>query len=234
MITKSDIRPGAYYDSVVLMRLQRNLADLEGVDDAGVVMATPANLELLADADLLTSDGKIAKPDDLLIVVRAAKEKDADAAISQVNDLIALRSSHVSTDYRPHSIAAAAKQLPESKWVLISVPGRYAAGVAQEALDLDKHVFLYSDNVSIENELALKIKGREKGLLVMGPDCGTAIINGIGLGFANRVQKGVIGLVGASGTGLQAITSHVHNSGAGISQAIGTGCAYWRKMKKLR
>ncbi|MCH7480265.1 MAG: acyl-CoA synthetase FdrA, partial [Chloroflexi bacterium] len=223
MITKSEIRPGAYYDSVVLMRLQRNLADLEGVDDAGVVMATPANLELLADADLLTSDGKIAKPDDLLIVVRAEKEKDADAAISQVDELIARRSSNVSTEYRPHSLAAAVKQLPDSKWVLISVPGRYAAGVAQEALDLDKHVFLYSDNVSIENELALKIKGREKGLLVMGPDCGTAIINGIGLGFANRVQKGVIGLVGASGTGLQAITSHVHNSGAGISQAIGTG-----------
>jgi FdrA protein len=107
--------------------------------------------------------------------------------------------------------------------VLISVPGRYAAKVARDALDLDKHVFLYSDNVSLEDELSLKQKAREKGLLVMGPDCGTAIINGIGLGFANRVRRGKIGLVGASGTGLQAITSAIHQLGAGVSQAIGTG-----------
>jgi FdrA protein len=107
--------------------------------------------------------------------------------------------------------------------VLISVAGRYAAGVAREALELDKHVFLYSDNVSLEEEIALKKTAREKGLLVMGPDCGTAIINGVGLGFANRVRRGPIGLVGASGTGLQAVTAHIHNLGGGISHAIGTG-----------
>ena len=223
-ITKTEIRPGAYYDSVVLMQLQRSLAALDGVDDAGVVMATPANLELLADSDLLTTEGKAGNPDDLLIVVRADSEEDASSALGQVDELLTQRSSSgPASEYRFRSIEGAAKALPDSKWLLISVPGRYAADVAHEALDNNQHVFLYSDNVSVEDEVALKQAGREKGLLVMGPDCGTAIINGIGLGFANRVRRGPIGVVGASGTGTQAITVDVHNLGSGISHAIGTG-----------
>ena len=133
------------------------------------------------------------------------------------------RSSAADQDFRPHSLGAAVKQLPEAGWVLISVPGRYAAGVARQALDLGQNVFLYSDNVSLEDEAALKKTARDRGLLVMGPDCGTAIVNGIGLGFANRVRRGSIGLVGASGTGLQAITSRIHELGAGVSHALGTG-----------
>ncbi|MFN3491835.1 MAG: acyl-CoA synthetase FdrA, partial [Anaerolineales bacterium] len=165
-----------------------------------------------------------ANPDDLLIVVKAKDDSSADDAIGKVDELLAKRkSSSVSQDFRPRSLSAAVKQLPEANWVLISVPGRYAAGVAREALELNKHVFLYSDNVSLEDEIALKKTAREKGLLVMGPDCGTAIINGIGLGFANRVRRGAIGVVGASGTGTQAVTAHIHNLGAGISHAIGTG-----------
>jgi FdrA protein len=113
--------------------------------------------------------------------------------------------------------------LPDVKWVLISLPGRYAADVAREALDLNKHVFLYSDNVLLEDEIWLKRKARQKGLLLMGPDCGTAVINGIGFGFANRLRKGKIGIVAASGTGLQAVSARIHNLGEGISQAIGTG-----------
>jgi FdrA protein len=222
-VTKSEIRAGAYYDSVVLMQLQRSLAALPDVDDAGVVMATPANLELLADGDLLTAEGKAANPDDLLIVVRAGKAEDAEDALGQVDDLLKKRRSAVAQEFRPRSLAAAAKNLPAAEWVLISVPGRYAADVAKEALELDKHVFLYSDNVSVEDEVSMKSQASQKGLMVMGPDCGTAIINGVGLGFANRVQRGAIGLVGASGTGLQAITSYIHNLGGGVSQAIGTG-----------
>lgn len=222
-VTKSEIRAGAYYDSVVLMQLQRSLAALDNVEDAGVVMATPANLELLADGDLLTAEGKAANPDDLLIVIKAAKIEEADVALAQVDELLKKRRSAVAQEFRPRSLAAAAKNLPAADWVLISVPGRYAADVAEEALELDKHVFLYSDNVSVEDEISLKERAREKGLMVMGPDCGTAIINGVGLGFANRVQRGSIGLVGASGTGLQAITSYIHNLGGGVSQAIGTG-----------
>ncbi len=222
-VTLSEIRPGAYYDSVVLMQLQRSLAALDGVEDAGVVMATPANRELLADSDLLNEDGKSAGPDDLLIVVRAENKSAAEDALAQVDELLTRRRSTVAQEFRHRSLEAAAKQLPDAQWVLISVPGRYAAEVARQALDLNKHVFLYSDNVSLEDEVDLKSAAREKGLLVMGPDCGTAILNGVGLGFANRVRRGGVGMVAASGTGLQAISSQVHNLGGGISHAIGTG-----------
>lgn len=222
-VIKWDVRVGAYYDSVMLMQLQRGLLGLSGVEDAGVVMATQANRELLAANNLLPESIN-ANPDDLLIVVKADRDTSAKDAIDQVDELLARRtSSTVSEDFRPRSLSAAIKQLPEANWVLVSVPGRYAADVAREALDLGKHVFLYSDNVSLEDEITLKKSAREKGLLVMGPDCGTAIINGIGLGFANHVRRGSIGVVGASGTGTQAVTARIHNLGAGISHAIGTG-----------
>ncbi|MGZ9224219.1 MAG: acyl-CoA synthetase FdrA [Anaerolineales bacterium] len=222
-VTKWNVRAGAYYDSVVLMQLQRGLLELPGVLDAGVVMATQANRDLLGANNLLP-DSISANPDDLLIVIKADTEISAAESIGKVDELLARRkSSAVSQDFRPRSLSAAVKQLPEANWVLISVPGRYAAGVAREALELGKHVFLYSDNVSLEDEISLKKTAREKGLLVMGPDCGTAIINGIGLGFANRVRRGAIGVVGASGTGTQAVTAQIHNLGGGISHAIGTG-----------
>ena len=221
-ITKWEVRAGAYYDSVVLMQLQRSLAGLAGVVDAGVVMATPANLELLAVGDLLP-EGSGAKSDDLLIVVKGEDEAAAEAALAQVDGLLQRRRAQVASEFRPKSLATAVKTLPDARWVLVSVPGRYAAGVAREALLLGKHVFLYSDNVSLEDEVSLKRFAQDQGLLLMGPDCGTAVINGIGLGFANRVRPGRIGVVAASGTGLQAVTTEIHNLGSGISQAIGTG-----------
>jgi len=220
---KWEVRAGAYYDSVVLMQLQRGLLELNGVVDAGVVMATQANRDLLAVNDLLP-DSSSANPDDMLIVVKAEDDSSAIEAIGKVDELLARRkSSTVSEDFHPRSLSGAVRQLPEANWVLVSVPGRYAAGLAREALEFGKNVFLYSDNVSFEDEIALKKSAREKGLLVMGPDCGTAIINGVGLGFANRVRRGSIGVVGASGTGTQAVTAQIHNLGAGISHAIGTG-----------
>ena len=221
-IIKHEIRRGAYYDSVVLMQLQRGLLTLPDVLDAGVVMATQANCDLLAANQLLPAS-VASSPDDLLVVVKAVSDSAASDALHQVDALLAKRRTSTTEDFRPRSLSAAAKQLPEANWVLISVPGRYAAGVAREALEFGKNVFLYSDNVSLEDEIALKKTAREKGLLVMGPDCGTAIINGIGLGFANRVRRGDIGVVGASGTGTQAVTAQIHNLGAGISHAIGTG-----------
>ncbi|MBE2223641.1 MAG: acyl-CoA synthetase FdrA [Anaerolineae bacterium] len=222
-IMQYEIRPGAYYDSVVLMELQRSLAALPEVIDAGVVMATPANKELLLSTELWPETVTSVTPDDLLIVVKAETEQAAVAAIAQVDELLKRRHSTASQSFRPRSLDSAAKALPEAEWVLVSVPGRYAAGVAKEALSLNKHVFLYSDNVSVADEVALKQQAQEKGLLVMGPDCGTAVINGIGLGFANRIRRGKIGLVAASGTGLQAVSSHIHQLGGGVSQAIGTG-----------
>jgi FdrA protein len=218
---KSEIRGGAYYDSVVLMQLQRGLLALPGVLDAGAVMATPVNLELLEASGLRPVDSPA--PDDLLIVVKAENDSAATKALAQVDGLLARRRETADAEFRPKSLAAAAQQLPGAAWVLVSVPGRFAAGVADDALRLGKNVFLYSDNVPLEDEVRLKRQAAAAGLIVMGPDCGTAIIGGIGFGFANRVRRGPIGLVGASGTGLQAVTSAIHGLGGGVSQAIGTG-----------
>ncbi len=222
MILRSERRPGAYYDSIVLMRLQSALSQLPGVADAGVAMATEANLALL-EANGLLPGGAEAVAEDLLVVIKAETEMAADVALAEVDALLARRRAAAGDDYRPRSLEAAAKMLPQAAWVLVSVPGRHAAGVAHRALDLGRHVFLYSDNVGLDAEVALKRRARELGLLVMGPDCGTAIVGGTGLGFANRVRRGQIGLVGASGTGLQAITARIDALGAGVSQAIGTG-----------
>jgi FdrA protein len=221
IVTRCAVRPGAYHDSVVLMQLQRSLATLPGVLDAGVVMATPANRDLLA-ASGLTTDAD-AGPHDLLIAVKAESEAAAGEALARVDSLLQVRRAGGEQDFRPRSLSSALKLLPDARWVLVSVPGRHAAGVAREALDLDRNVFLYSDNVSVADEADLKRQALGKGLLVMGPDCGTAVLGGTGLAFANRVRRGPVGLVAASGTGLQAVMSHVHTLGSGISQAIGTG-----------
>jgi FdrA protein len=220
--TEYQIRPGAYYDSVTLMQLRKSLASLPGVEDAGVVMATPANCELLTASgfDMVTID---AKSDDLLIIVRADSETAAADAIAQVDPLLMQRQKTTSQGFRPRSLRGGINQLTTAEWVLISVPGRYAAGLADDALELGRHVFLYSDNVALADEVRLKQKARAKGLLLMGPDCGTAVINGIGFGFANRIRRGNVGIVAASGTGLQAAIAEVHQLGGGISQAFGTG-----------
>jgi len=223
--TKVEVRPGAYYDSAVLMQLQRSLAGLPGVLDAGVVMGTEANKALLAQSDLLPPEARAAAADDLVIVVRAQDDAAAQAALAQVDELLARRKSSLSQReaYRPQSLETAAQMMPEAAWVLVSVAGRYAAGVARQALHLGKNVFLYSDNVSLDDEIALKQMAAERGLLVMGPDCGTAIVNGVGLGFANHVRRGPIGVVAAAGTGLQHVTSRIHQLGSGITCGIGTG-----------
>lgn len=223
MKIQAEIRRGAYYDSAVLMQLQRSLAGLAGVQDAGVVMGTDSNKELLAHIDLLSPEAQAAKPDDLVIVVRAENQQAAEDALSKVDELLSRRKSGIEQEYRPHSLETAHRMLPEAAWVLVSVAGRYAAGVAREALRLGKHVFLFSDNVSVEEEIDLKQRSSELGLLVMGPDCGTALIGGMGLGFANKVQKGNIGVVAAAGTGLQHVTARIQQLGGGITHGIGTG-----------
>lgn len=222
-VVRTQIRKGAYYDSVALMQLQKTLAALPGVLDAGVVMGTEANRELLQQSSLLTPEAQQTRAEDLVIAIRAKDEATAQAALARVEENLTRRRAAVDEEYRPKSLEAAVQMLPNAQWVLVSVPGRYAAGVARDALNLGRHVFLYSDNVPIEDEIALKQTAREKSLLVMGPDCGTAIINGVGLGFANRVRRGRIGIVGASGTGIQTVSVDIHRLGEGISHAIGTG-----------
>lgn len=218
------VRHGAYYDSVILMQLQRSLATLPGVLDAGVMMGTDANKDVLAQSDLLPPDAQAAAADDLVIVIRAEDDDAAQAALDQVDGLLVhRRKGGIEQEFLPKSLESAAQALPDAHWVLVSVAGRYAAGVARQALSLGKNVFLYSDNVSLEDEVALKRSAAEKGLLVMGADCGTALVNGIGLGFANRVRRGPIGIVAASGTGLQQVCARIHQLGSGITHGLGTG-----------
>jgi len=222
-IIKAQIRSGVYYDSAFLMQLQKTMSDLPGIEDAGVVMGTESNKEILAHINLLSPEVQAAKPDDLVIVVRTDNAASADRALDRVDYLLTHRRSTLEQEYQPQSIESAANMLPDAAWVLVSVAGRYAAGVSREALRLGKHVFLFSDNVSVEDEISLKKMASEKGLLVMGPDCGTANIRGVGLGFANKVRLGPIGVVAAAGTGLQQVTSRIHQLGSGITYGIGTG-----------
>jgi FdrA protein len=220
---KAEIRTGAYYDSAFLMQLQRSIAALPGVIDAGVVMGTDSNKEILAHIDLLPPEANAAKPDDLVVVVRAEDLTSAGYALSQLDVLLTQKKSRIESEWRPKSLETAIDMLPEANWVLISVAGRYAASVARNALRQGKHVFLFSDNVPVEEEIALKQMASERGLLVMGPDCGTAIMRGIGLGFANKVRLGPIGVVAAAGTGLQQVSSRIHQLGSGMTYGIGTG-----------
>jgi FdrA protein len=205
------------------MRVSSELLEMPGVEDAALWMGTEANKGILAAAGLLTPEVQAAANEDLVIAVKAEDDTAAQAALAQVDELLARRRTRLEQDYRPKSLEAAVQMIPDAQWVLVSVAGRYAAGVARQALRLDKNVFLYSDNVSLDDEVALKQIAAEKGLLVMGPDCGTAIVNGVGLGFANRVRRGSIGLVAASGTGLQQVSARLHQLGSGITHALGTG-----------
>ena len=219
----SEVREGAYADSIVLMQLQSGLQRLDGVLSAGVVMGGAVNLELLRASDLLDAESQQARSDDLIIAIRAETDRQATAALSQVDALMKGRNTTETGDYRPRSLRSAARLKPNARWVSISIPGRFAHTVAHEALDLGCHVFLYSDNVALEDEAELKARAAAEGRLFLGPDCGSAIIGGIGFGFTNEVRPGPIGLVSASGTGLQTISSQIHQLGSGISHAIGTG-----------
>jgi FdrA protein len=222
---RSLIRKSEYHDSVTLMLVARELLNLPGVLDAAVVMGTEANKGILAEADLLTVEAQAASPNDLVITVRAENDKSAEAALAKAEELLAQKRA-VATEgeeYQPRSIDTAVRTEPEVNLAVISVAGRYAAGEARKALQKGLHVFLFSDNVPLEDEIELKRYAQEEGLLLMGPDAGTAIINGVALGFANAVPEGNIGLVAASGTGLQEVTSLIARQGGGVSQAVGVG-----------
>jgi succinyl-CoA synthetase alpha subunit len=214
-----------YYDSVFLMLITREVKALSGVNDAVVSLATPSNVENLARVGFRSPELEKAGPNDLVIAIDAEDDKSLAVAQAHVEDMLRKKSeaSQGSVKERPRTLANAVKLLPEANLVLISVPGPYAAREARGALGRGFHVMLFSDNVPLKEEIALKAEAYERGLLMMGPDCGTAIINGVPLGFANLVRRGTIGIVGASGTGIQEISSLIDRYGGGISQAIGTG-----------
>lgn len=224
MPTFGIVRRSAYHDSVALMLAQREAKEQPGVEEVGLVMATEANKALLRDSGLDFPALADAGPDDLALVARAATADAAQTALARAQEALTRRRASPSGDaHRPRTIVTALRILPEASLAVISIPGRFARAVALEALNAGLHVLMFSDNVPIEHELEMKSRAGERGLLLMGPDCGTAIIGGAALGFANRVRPGRIGLVAAAGTGLQEVASLIHRFGGGITHAIGTG-----------
>ena len=219
------VRRGFYLDSVALMRLSREVSAMPGVQEAALMMATPANKRILADAGLLTPDGEAAAANDLILAARAdlaETAKSALAAAATALDQPRTGAKGAGT-HNPRSLRAALDGQPAATLALISVPGDYATGEARKALRAGLDVMIFSDNVPLEEEVALKREAKALGRLVMGPDCGTAIIDGTPLAFANRIPRGDIGVIGASGTGTQEVTSLIAQGGKGISQAIGVG-----------
>ncbi len=224
MIVRALVKPSEYHDSISLMLVARELASLEGVDDAAVVMATEANKSILTGAGLLTAEIKAAGANDLVLVVSAGDASKAEQALGKAEELLKRKAAPESAgEFRPKTIRSTLSLHPGANVAVISVAGRYAANEAWEALEHGLHVLLFSDNVSLEDEIALKKFGRERGLLLMGPGAGTAIINGVALGFANVLPPGQVGIVSAAGTGLQEVSTLLARRGVGISQGIGTG-----------
>jgi FdrA protein len=221
----NEVRRSTYLDSIVLMRISRQIALLPGVEEAGLVIGTPANKDILREARILGPDGDKAEAGDLILALRAKDDVAAAAALAEAKRLLEqpTASGTPSSDNASRTIRAAVQRMPDANLALISVPGDFAPAEARKALALGLHVMIFSDNISIEEEAALKREARERGLLVMGPDCGTAIIGGMPLAFANVVPRGDIGIIGASGTGIQEVSCLIARAGGGISHAIGTG-----------
>ena len=227
METIQQFFPNYYRDSVALMQLSAKTAALDGVIAASAQMATAANIQLMVDAKLLT-EALPAKPNDLLVVIQAESKAAIDEALAFVTQTLNESSKSSASDGQaqaeaPRSLAMGVNVLPEANLALISTPGDFAGGEAMKALKLGLNVMMFSDNVPVEQEIELKKYARDHNLLVMGPDCGTAIIQSVPLAFANVVRAGKIGIVGASGTGIQQVSCLIDQLGEGISHAIGTG-----------
>ncbi|MFD0826714.1 acyl-CoA synthetase FdrA [Neobacillus sp. M.A.Huq-85] len=224
MSIKVLFKKNTYIDSVSLMTLSNRANDIDGVEQAMIAMGTDMNKEVIKNIGLNTPEIEGANSGDLMIVVKAATNELCESAFIQIEELFTKKNKTKDTSEIKYStIPSAAKGNPDANLAVISVSGAYAAREAKKALDNDLHVMLFSDNISLDDEIKLKTLAHEKGLLLMGPDCGTAIIGDVALCFANAVRKGTIGIVAASGTGSQEVTVLIHNLGGGITQLIGTG-----------
>ncbi|WP_428774413.1 acyl-CoA synthetase FdrA [Vibrio sp.] len=223
------IKSNCFQDSVSLMIISKKLSGLESVNLVSVMMGTPANKDLFLSTGMWHSMFELATPNDICIAVDVDNEKDAQAALDEVAEHLDQELASIASGAKGKSLPTvrswtrARQILPEANLALISVAGEYAAETANKALEYGLNVMLFSDNVPTEQERQLKLTAQEKGLLVMGPDCGTAYISGIPLAFANKMPKGPIGIVGASGTGIQEVCSQIALLGSGITHALGLG-----------
>ncbi len=225
MTVLNEVRRGCYLDSVALMRFSKTIAAAAGVEEAALMMGTPSNRQVLADAGLLAAAGETAGGGDLIIGIRAVSADAAAAALADAVELIdrPARGAGAGEAWRPRSIRAALETMPDATLALISVPGDFAVAEARKALGRGLDVMIFSDNVPLADEVALKREARALGRLVMGPDCGTAIVDGVPLAFANVVPRGDIAIIGASGTGTQEVSCLIARGGGGVSRAIGVG-----------
>jgi FdrA protein len=224
MPIKVVFKKNTYIDSVSLMTLSNRASDIDGVEQAMIAMGTDMNKEVLKNIGLSTPEIEGANTSDLMIVVKAATDELCESAFIEIEELFIRKAKPKEAgEVKFSTIPSAVKSIPEANLAVISVSGTYAAREARKALDNNLHVMLFSDNISLEDEIELKNLAHEKGLLLMGPDCGTAIISNVALCFANAVRKGNIGIVGASGTGSQEVTVLIHKLGGGITQLVGTG-----------
>jgi succinyl-CoA synthetase alpha subunit len=215
------IRKGVWFDSVFLMQAARRMADLTGMRNASAIMGTEANRGLLEKMGYDPRELAGAGPNDLVVALEG--EKAAIDTVIANPDHWLHRPTTASDDNSAPDLEDALARRADASLAIISVPGEYAAAEARKALAHGLNVFLFSSNVSIEDELSLKRDAQTGGLIVMGPDCGTALIGGAGIGFANAVRRGPVGVVGSTGTGMQEFTCLVHRAGSGISHGIGTG-----------
>jgi FdrA protein len=219
------VLPSLYRDSVALMLMSSEVQAIDGVISASAVMATPANLDMLARSGLLPTDLDAAA-DDLVVAVRARDSATAERSLVVATDRLvrsAASSGAVVDDVRPATVDEGLAAFPEASLVSVSVAGPFAPLLVKQALMRNRHVFCFSDNVAIEDEVALKHLAVQRGLLLMGPDCGTALIDGTPLGFVNVVSPGPVGIVSASGTGAQEVMCRLDALGVGVSQVIGVG-----------
>ncbi|MEA3307867.1 MAG: acyl-CoA synthetase FdrA [Elusimicrobiota bacterium] len=220
------IKGGMYYDSVTLMQVAKELSSMKGIIDSAVVMATAENKSIVKTSGLYTPDLHKASDNDLVIIVKAENGAILSKGFKRADEILKEKRKSVSsssTNKTAHSLDNALEMIEGANMALISVAGKYAGSLAEKCLDKNLNVMLFSDNIALETEIALKKKALKKNLYVMGPDCGTAIVNGAPLAFANSVKRGNIGIVAASGTGLQEVSCIISNEGGGISQGIGTG-----------
>jgi FdrA protein len=218
-----ELRPGAYADSVTLLQVSRTVQGVAGVAAAQVAMATPLNVEVLTEMGFAVPDG--AGPNDMVVAIRLAADGDLDTALAGVDAALretGRRDTGPSVEAAPRTTASALRRTPGAV-ALVSVPGPSAFVEAMDALEAGSDVMVFSDNVPVEQELALKRYAAGRSLLVMGPDCGTAVVGGLGLGFANVVSPGPVGIVAASGTGCQQVLALLDHAGVGVASALGVG-----------
>ncbi|GAA5112266.1 acyl-CoA synthetase FdrA [Orbus sasakiae] len=221
------IKKGSFQDSVSLMLISKKLSNLDEVDEVSVMMGTPANKSLLTNTGFWSDIFNDATPNDICVAI---KTNDSGDVVKLISDSLEEALKNIAQQQqggarllKARRFDSAKQKLPDANLVLISIAGEYAPGLAEQALDNDKNVMIFSDNVSVQDEIRLKQKAAEKDLIVMGPDCGTAIIAGAPLAFSNVIPQGNISVIGASGTGIQEVISQIALLGQGITQAIGLG-----------